>query len=106
MLKFIPKTRLIELMRDWGNKKITTKEMSLWCCNNYFPIEQVLDPSVPCWQQLAIRDVLEAFEWRAHDDRLTAGRPHWMRAVEFLDCSQESFEDKKQAFMRECARYD
>jgi hypothetical protein len=103
VLPFVPKAVLLDLMKDWGNGLISTDDMSFWCCNNYWPAAQTFDPSVPLWQQLAIRDVLEAFEWQAHDDKVTARREYWERAVEFLNCSEEDFEDRQQAFLRDCA---
>ena len=105
MLDYIPKLRLIELMEDWGRGKITTEKMSFWCCNNYFPGVQPCDPSVPYWQQLAIQEVVQAFEWQAHNGTITARQANWRRAVQFLDCTEETYEESKAAFERDCAGF-
>lgn len=105
MLDYIAKQRLIELMQSWGTGEITTEEMSFWCCNNYFPGVQTDDSSVPGWQQSAIHFVLRSFEWQAHDNRITARRENWERAIEFLNCTEETFEITKAAFEKECAGY-
>ncbi|CAN7559415.1 hypothetical protein [Aminobacter aminovorans] len=105
MLDYIPKSRLIALMEEWGCGKISTEEMSFWCCNNYFPGGQSCDPSVPEWQQSAIEDVMLAFEWQAHDDKITARQENWRKAVEFLNCSEEGYEAAKAIFERDCAGF-
>ncbi|MCR5872879.1 hypothetical protein LRS10_00910 [Phenylobacterium sp. J426] len=102
-LSYVPKQRLLKLMRDWGEGKITTEEMSYWCCNNYLPGAQTDDPLLPDHQQRAVHEVLQAFEWQAHDDQLVARREGWRQAIEFLNCTAENFDATKLAFERECA---
>ena len=93
------KPELEQIIKDWGSRKLSSQKLYLWAELNYFPCHVEIAPNEETWTQSAIHYILNEFE---------LAKPKYFKpenyqaALDFLNCTEENYEQKKQAFFDNC----
>ncbi len=92
MKEKITKKQLIEIIKDWGTKKITSEEFSAWIEVNYLPLHT---------QQQAMHSVMNAFDHFYAESIIPEG---YHAAIDFILTSEKNFEDNESNFAQSCLK--
>jgi len=95
--KVITKAQLIDVLTEWGTQQISSEKMQLWMLDNFEPDEFIIGQGeVECVVD-AMHIVMNEYELAQQSKCLSA---QFKLAVDFIDCSDESFVSKKSEFLR------
>ena len=92
----IYKQELEQLLEEWGNNKISSKELHTWAELNYFPLHIDIAPDENISIQSAMHCILNEFD-QCNPDYLKVD--NYKVAIGFLNCTKETFEQKRKEFL-------
>ncbi len=99
MKEQITKNQLIQIIEDWGTKKITCKEFSEWVEKNYLPLHKDIGINEPLHTQKAMHAILNGFD-HFSPERIV---PEQYRvAIELINSSENDLESNQSNFFNCC----
>ncbi|WP_370980755.1 hypothetical protein [Agaribacterium sp. ZY112] len=93
----ISKTQLINTLKAWGNKEISTAELQDWMLDNYDPDEIKVGPGEPELVREAMNVVMNEYELAKPACILTE---KYQLAIDFILCNEADFLNARTQFLR------
>ena len=98
----IHKQELEQLLEPWGSSKISSQELHTWAELNYLPLYINIAPDEKLCTQSAMHCILN------HLDQVNSSYfrvDNYTVALDFLNCTEETFEQKREKFLCECFKF-
>lgn len=94
----ISKQQLVDVLKSWGEQKITSDQLQDWMVTNYDPDETDIGKGEPEWTVEAMNIVMNEYEIAKQEKfRLE----NYMLAIEFIQAAESHFNQTRHLFLRE-----
>jgi len=95
--KEITKLQLIDIIKSWGEQKITIEKLQIWMLDNFEPDEMEIGKGEDECTIEAMHIVMNEYELAQEEKCLQA---QYRLAITYINCSEENYNQCKSDFLR------
>ena len=94
----ISQTELIDVLSSWGERTLSSDKLQEWMIDHYEPSEVTIAKGESEWIHDAMNIVMNEYEV-ADQEKFVVDS--YLLAIEFIQSSEDTFEERKDRFIRE-----